>query len=148
VADFDGKLRSHLEGLLEAGETLEGICAASQQKGLFKGGAVAIGVTEPRLLIQPLDRRGDPDGTALTLTAADLAEAKAEGAGSGWADIGSAIMDRHAVKLRMKTTGGEKLNLMFMRAEGGGMMEKLGGGEGQRRGVEALGRWFERAATR
>jgi hypothetical protein len=35
---------------------------------------------------------------------------------------------------------------MFMRAEGGGPMAKLGGGEGQRRSVEALGRWFERAA--
>ena len=34
---------------------------------------------------------------------------------------------------------------MFMRAEGGGLMAKLGGGEGQARGVEALAAWFSRA---
>lgn len=55
-------------------------------------------------------------------------------------------MDRHAVKLTLKTTAGEKLKLMFMRAEGEGLMAKLGGGEGQRAGVEALGQWFQRAA--
>jgi hypothetical protein len=146
LGDFDAKLRPHLERLLEADETLEGVCAASQQKGLFSGGGVAIGVTERRVLIQPTDRRGNPAGDVLALTADDIAEAKAEGAGSGWAEVGAALMDRHAVKLTLKTTAGEKLRLMFMRAEGGGVMAKLAGGESQRRGVEALGRWFERAA--
>ena len=131
---------------MEPGEAVEGICAASQQKGLFKGGVVAIGVTDRRLLVQPLSRRGDPAGSAQSITADDLAEAKADGAGGGWANIGPAIMDQYAVKLTLKTHSGEKLNLMFMHAEGGGLMAKLGGGEGQRQGVEALGRWFERAA--
>ena len=49
------------------------------------------------------------------------------------------------MKLTMKTTAGEKLKLMLMRADGGGMTAALGGGAGQRQGVEALGRWFERA---
>jgi hypothetical protein len=145
VGDFDAKLRPHLEGLLGPGETLEGVCAASQQKGLFSGGSVALGVTAGRLLVQPLDRRGAPDGEALALTPQDIAEAKAEGAGGGWADIGSALMDEHAVKLELRTTAGEKLKLMFMRAEGGGLMAALGGGEGQRAGVEALAAWFARA---
>jgi len=146
VAEFDAKHGPNLERFLEPGEALEGVCACSQQKGLFKGGAVALGVTERRLLVQPLDRRGDPDGGGQSLTAAEIVEAKAEGAGGGWADVGAAIMDRHAVKLTLKTKGGEKLKLMMMRAEGGGLMAKLGGGEAQRRGVEALGRWFVRAA--
>jgi len=145
VADFDSKLRPHLEGVLEPGEEIEGICAASQQKGLFSGGSVAVGVTVGRLLVQPLDRRGNPEGEVLALTAADIADASAEGAGGGWADVGSAIMDRHAVKLTIQTTAGEKLKLMLMRADGGGMTAALGGGPGQRQGVEALGRWFERA---
>jgi hypothetical protein len=144
--DFDAKLRPHLESLLRPGETLDGVCACSQQKGLFSGGAVALGVTQHRLLVQPLNRRGDPEGEATALTAADIADAKAEGGGGGWAEIGSAFMDKHAVRLTLRTTDGEKLKLAFMRGEGGGPMAKLGGGEGQRRGVEALGRWFERAA--
>jgi hypothetical protein len=144
-ADLDARYRPHLEAHLEPGEALEGICACSQQKGLFSGGAVALGVTDRRLLVQPLDRRGDPDGGVASLDPGDIAEAKAEGAGGGWAEVGSALMDRHAVKLTLKTTGGEKLRLMFMRAEGGGLMARLGGGEAQRAGVEALAAWFARA---
>jgi hypothetical protein len=143
--DFDSKLRPHLETLLEPGEMLEGICAASQQQGLFKGRGVALGITEGRLIVQGLDRRGDPDGEPLSLTPQDISEAKAEGAGGGWAEIGAALMDKHAVKLRLRTASGEKIQLMFMRAEGGGLMAKLGGGVGQRAGVEALAGWFARA---
>ena len=113
---------------------------------MFKGGAVALGVTDRRLLVQPLNRRGDPEGEALALEPGDIAEAKAEGAGGGWAQVGAAILDETAVKLTLTTTAGEKLKLMLMRAEGGGLMAALGGGEGQRLGLEALGRWFERAA--
>lgn len=149
MTDFDEKLRPHLEGLLEPGEELEGICACSQQKSMFSGGAVALGITPGRLLVQPLDRRGEPSGEAQSLAPADIAEAKASGAGGGWAEIGAILLDRHAVKLTLKTTGGEKLRLMMMRAEGSGAMAMLGGGEGQRRGVEALAAWFSRAeATR
>ena len=143
--DFDSKLRPHLETLLEPGETLEGICAASRQKGMFSGDSVALGVTSARLLIQPLSRRGEPEGEAIRLAPADLAEVKAGGAGGGWAQVGAALMDEHAVKLELKTTAGDKQKLMFMRAEGGGLMAKLGGGEGQARGVEALAAWFSRA---
>jgi len=143
--DFDAQLRPHLETLLEPGETLEGICAASRQKGMFGGDSVALGVTTARLLIQPLNRRGVPEGDAIRLAPADIAQAKAEGAGGGWAEVGAALMDKRAVKLELKTTAGDKQKLMFMRAEGGGLMAKLGGGEGQARGVEALAAWFSRA---
>ena len=56
-------------------------------------------------------------------------------------------MDHAAVKLRLRLADGEKLNLMLMRGEGALGLGKLGGGEGQRRGVEALAAWFERAAA-
>lgn len=65
MGDFDAKLRPHLEGLLDQGEALDGICACSQQKSLFKGGAVALGVTRDRLIVQTLNRRGDPAGDSL-----------------------------------------------------------------------------------
>jgi len=144
ATDFETKYRPSLEARLEPGETLEGICACSQQKGLFSGGVAVLGITDRRLILQEIDRRGEPDGEPRILAPADISSAKVEGAGGGWAEIGSAIMDRHAVKLTVKTTAGEKLKLMFMRAEGGGLMATLGGGEAQRRGVEALGRWFAR----
>jgi hypothetical protein len=129
MGDFDAKLRPHLEGMLAPGETLEGICACSQQKGMFKGGAVALGVTADRLLVQPLNRRGDPEGPSQAITPGEIASAKAEGAGGGWAEIGAAIMDEAAVRLTLKLAGGEKLRLMMMRGEG----------------VQALADWFRRA---
>jgi hypothetical protein len=141
VTDFEAKHRPQLEAQLEPEETLDGVCAASQQLGLFTGRAVAIGVTSRRLMIQPLDRRGDPDGAASSIAPGDIASAKADGVSGGWPSLGAAVMDRAAVKLQVRTTGGEKLKLMMMR--GGG---KIGGGEGQRRGVEALARWFQAAA--
>jgi hypothetical protein len=138
--DFEVKQRPVLERLLEPGETLDGVCAASQQQGLFKGRAVAIGVTPRRLIVQPLDRRGDAAGDAQSIAPGDLAGASADGVSGGWPSLGAAVMDRAAVRLTVRTTGGEKLKLMMMR--GGGV---LGGGEGQQRGVEALAEWFARA---
>ena len=116
---------------------------ASQQKGLFKGGAVAIGVTGRRLLIQPLDRRGDPDGPAKSIAREQIASAKAGGAGGGWWSVTTGILDHAAVRLEIRTADGEKLRLMLMRGEGK-LLGGLGGGEPQRLGLEALAEWFRR----
>jgi hypothetical protein len=141
MADLDSKYRPGLEAQLESGEELRGLCVASQQKGMFKGGAVAIGVTDGRLLVQPLDRRGEPDGPAQSIAPGQIASAKAGPAGGGWINVDAAILDHAAVRLRIETTGGEKLKLMLMRGEGK-LLGKLGGGEGQRQGLEALAEWF------
>jgi hypothetical protein len=142
--DFDAKHQSHLQELLEPGEELRGICAASRQQGPFKGGAVALGVTDRRLLIQPLDRRGEVSGDVISIAPEQIASAKAGGAGGGWATPEAAIADHVAVRLRLKTTDGEKVNLMLMRGEGR-VLGKLGGGEGQQKGMAALAEWFGRA---
>jgi hypothetical protein len=141
MADVDSKYRPGLEARLESGEELRGICVASQQKSLFKGGAAAIGVTDRRLLVQSLDRRGNPVGEPLALTSEQIASAKAGPAGGEWFNVYAGIMDHAAVRLQIKTTDGEKLKLMLMRGEGG-MLGKLGGGEPQRHGLEALAEWF------
>jgi hypothetical protein len=107
---------------------------------MFKGRMVAIGVTASRLVIQGVDRRWEPDGEPVSLPPERIASASAEGAGGGWADFGSAVMDRAAVTLKLKTSDGEKLKLTMMR--GTGPLGGLGGGEVQREGVEALGAWF------
>ncbi len=145
MADVEAKYRPHLESLLELGEELRGICVASQQKGLFKGGAVALGVTDRRLLVQPLDRRGDPDGDAGSIAPADVASAKAGGAGGGWWNVPTGILDHAAVRLEIRKTDGEKLKLMMMRGEGK-LLGGLGGGDAQRQGLEALAEWFSRVS--
>jgi hypothetical protein len=142
VPDLDQKYRPHLEAHLDDGEELRGICVASQQKSLFKGGAVVIGVTDRRLLVQPLDRRGDPAGPTESIAPDDVASAKAGGAGGGWWSVTTGILDHAAVRLEIKKTGGGKLKVMLMRGEGK-VLGKLGGGEAQRQGLEALAGWFQ-----
>jgi hypothetical protein len=143
VADLDSKYRPVLQAQLESGEELRGLCVASQQKGTFKGGAAVIGSTDRRLLIQSLDRRGNPDGAPRSITPEQVASAKAGPAGGGWIDVDTAILDHAAVRLQIQTTDGEKLKLMLMRGEGK-LLGGLGGGESQRLGLEALAEWFSR----
>jgi hypothetical protein len=120
---------------------LRGLCIASQQKGMFKGGSAVIGVTDRCLLIQPLNRRGEPEGTAQSIAREQIASAKAGPAGGGWVNVDSAILDHAAVRLEIRTSDGEKHKFMLMRGEGK-ILGGLGGGEPQRRGLEALGQWF------
>lgn len=141
MADLDSKYRPVLTDQLDDAEGLRGVCVASQQKSMFKGGAVAIGVTDRRLLIQPLDRRGEPDGPAQSIVAEQVASAKAGGAGGGWWSVTTGILDHAAVRLEIKTTDGGKLKVMLMRGEGK-LLGKLGGGEPQRLGLDALAEWF------
>jgi hypothetical protein len=146
VADLDSKYRPVLADLLEADEELRGVCVASQQKSMFKGGAVAIGVTDSRLLVQPLDRRGEPDGPADSIAAGQVASAKAGGAGGGWWSVTTGILDHAAVRLEIKKIDGNKLKVMLMRGEGK-LLGKRGGGEAQRSGLGALAEWFRAIDT-
>ena len=141
MADLDSKYRPHLTSRLESGEELRGLCITSQQKGMFKGGAVALGITDRRLLVQPLSRKGDPDGELLSLTPDKIGSVKAGPAGGGWIEVDAAILDHAAVRFEIRTTDGEKLKLMLMRGEGK-VLGGLGGGESQRQGLEALAEWF------
>jgi hypothetical protein len=141
VADLDSKYRSHLEAQLEPGEELRGLCVASQQKGMFKGGSAVIGTTDRRLLLQSLDRRGNPDGEPQSILPEGIASVKAGPAGGGWINVDTAILDHAAVRLQIQTTDGEKIKLMLMRGEGK-LLGGLGGGETQRQGLDALAGWF------
>jgi hypothetical protein len=141
MADLDTKYRPGLESQLESGEELRGLCIASQQTGMFKGGAVAIGVTDRRVLVQPLDRRGDPDGRVQSIAPEQIASAKAGPAGGEWFNVDAVVLDHAAVRLEIRTTNGEKLKLMLMRGKGR-VFGGLGGGESHRQGLEALAAWF------
>jgi hypothetical protein len=145
VGELGDKLRTAIEPTLEACEELRGISVATQST-MFKGRMVGIGVTDNRLILQGMDRKFEPNCEPVSLPPERIAEAKAEGAGGGWPELGSALMDKAAVTLKLKTTDGEKLKLTMMR--GTGPLGGLGGGEDQRQGVEALGAWFSRQGSR
>jgi hypothetical protein len=146
VEDLDSRYGSGLESQLDGGEELRGVCVASRQKSMFKGGAVAIGVTDRRLIVQALDRRGEPDGDAESIARDEVASAKAGGAGGGWWSVSTGILDHAAVRLEIKSTEGEKLKVMLMRGEGK-LLGRLGGGEAQRQGLDALAEWFRAIDT-
>ena len=61
-------------------------------------------------------------------------------AGGGWMTLGSIVLDHAGVRLTLRTADGQKRKLMLM--SGSGVFGKLGGGESQRAGAEALGRWL------
>jgi len=143
MPDLASVMGPTLEDALEPGEILEGICAAAQQSA-FKGRSLALGVTDRRLLLAPQDRRGRPSGEVTAILPEEITSAKAGGAGGGWASVGPAILDSAAVTLELRTADGQKYKLNLMR--GTGVFGKLGGGDAQREGVEALAAWFQRFA--
>jgi hypothetical protein len=96
-------------------------------------------VTDRRLLVQPLDRRGTPTGAAVSIAPDQVASARAGDAVSG---LNTAIVGSGAAALTLRTTNGDKLKLTMMR--GTGVLAGMGGGEPQRRGVEALAEWLGR----
>jgi hypothetical protein len=138
------KYADHLASLLEPGEELTGVCAASEQQGMFKGRGVLLAVTDSRLLIVGLDRRGRPEGDPVAVAPGDVKEAEADGAGGGWAELTAAVMDKAAVRVKLKLRDGGKHKFMLMR--GTGPLGGLGGGEDQRNGLEALAAFFARAS--
>lgn len=105
---------------------------------------VVIVVTDDRLIVQGMTRKFGLDGEPISLPPERIADARAEGGGGGWPEIGAAIMDKASVALELRTRDGEKLKLLMMQAEG--PLGRLGGGETQRQGVQALGDWFGRQA--
>ncbi len=140
MSDFAEIYRPLLESALAPGEVLEGIVAANHRKSFFKGGALAIGVTAGRLLFQPVTRRGAPDGPVQPITRDQVAKVKLGGAGGSWPTATAAIADHSALSLDLRTTEGTRWKLMLMHGEG--IFGGLGGGQLQREGVQALGRWL------
>ena len=131
-----------LEAQLEDGEVLQGWCLATEQS-TFSGHTTIVGITHQRLLLQAVDRKFRPKDDALAIPPAELAHADADGAGGGWWTATAGVMDAAALTLRIETTSGEKRKLTLMRGEG--MFGKLGGGESQRAGIDALAEWLRRA---
>jgi hypothetical protein len=131
-----------LEEILEPGEAVLGIAAASQQKGVFSGGVVALVVTDRRLVVQPLDRRGKgPKGEPTSITSEQVASVRLGRPGGGWDSPGSVIVGRSSVQVKLKTTDGGRFRFMLM--DGGGPFGSLGGGADQAAGAQAVLAFFD-----
>ena len=102
MSDWHERARPHVEVLLEPGETLDGLCVATQASA-FRGSMVALAATDRRLLVVPLDRKIAPKGEAIAILPGEIARASADGAGGGWANLSAAIMDGSAVTLKIRT---------------------------------------------
>jgi hypothetical protein len=140
--EFAAEARPHVEALLEPGEQLQGIAAATQQ-GMFTGHLCALATTDRRLILLPLDRHIAPKDEPVSLTAGDVASASVVGFGNEW--WSAAIPIATGFTLRLKDVDGTKYKLNLM-GGGSGMMGALGGGPAQEAGVQALAAWFSRAA--
>ena len=137
--DLESKLLPLAHPLLQPGEELLGVGVATQAR-LFTGRQVLLAVTDGRLLVQGLNRKFESAGDVLSLNPARIARVSVDGAGGGWMSVGMAILDSAAVTIKIRTTDSQKLKLMMMR--GTGVFGELGGGETQRRCIEALSTWF------
>jgi hypothetical protein len=142
AGDFAERVGPLLRSMLQEGETLQGIVAATHQK-TFSGSLFVIGVTDRRLLLQPLDRHFQAKGDMRSISPEALQGADLEGAGRDWWTAPAAILDMTALAVTFRTNDGEKLKLLMMK--GTGMIGGLGGGESQRDGVLALAGWLKRA---
>lgn len=138
---LEDKLRPAAESVLQPGEDLLGSLVATQS-GVFKGGVRAVVVTATRLVIVPLDRKFEPKGEVVALTPADIADVSTTGLGGEWYNTAISMMEWAGIDLTIKTIDGRKLKLSMMKGEGG-LIGKLGGGEHQRNGVQALKAWLE-----
>jgi hypothetical protein len=106
----------------------------------FSGKLVALGVTDRRMIVQPLTRKSEPDGEPLSLTLDGIKKAWVGTAGSEWWNTEWPVTDA-AITMRLKLHDGEKLTLNLMRG-GDGLLGRLGGGEQQEAGVAALADWL------
>jgi hypothetical protein len=137
--DFHTQVRPRVEQLLAPGESLEGVCAATQQSA-FHGGMVALAVTDRRLLVQPLDRRAWPKGDAVSIPPDELATFDAVGLGGEWYNAEPSMLENTALTVRVKTTRGQTLKLQMMLG-GDGLLVRLGGGNAQQAGIASLATW-------
>jgi len=146
---FADRVGPVLQGMLEGGESLQGIAAATLQK-TFSGGLFAIGVTDRRLILQQLDRKIQPKEPAISVPPQALAAAQVDPESLlGSTDLFSTsdIVDALTITVQLKTTDGQKFKLMMMKG-GDGMLGGLAGGPSQTQGVRALVAWLAANAPR
>lgn len=136
--DFEQMHGDHLRSLLEPDEQLLGVAAVNWQRNLFKQTVCALGVTDRRLILQPLDRKGkQATGESPTSIRREEITKGSYGGGGGMGSSPTAmIMDSASIEVKLKTSDGARYKLLLMTGEG--MLGRWAGGPSQRSGAEAL----------
>jgi hypothetical protein len=129
------------QSLLPPGEELLGALAATEAK-TFGGGVRAVFVTPLRMIVQPVDRKWNAKGEALSIRPDDVEDFRVSGLGDDWITA-ITVVANEGFELRMKLTSGQKLKLMAMSGEGR-LLGGLGGGQTQQTGSEALLNWLSK----
>jgi hypothetical protein len=129
------------QSLLPPGEELLGALAATEAK-TFGGGVRAVFVTPLRMIVQPVDRKWNAKGEALSIRPDDVEDFRVSGLGDDWITA-ITVVANEGFELRMKLTSGQKLKLMAMSGEGR-LPGALGGGQTQQTGSEALLNWLSK----
>ena len=111
------QLGNHMKAQLVPGETLKGVITANQQK-TFSANFYAIGTTDQRLILQPVTKKWQPDGEAISVHRGDITSSSVWGKGGGfktWASMSA------GQELRFEANG---TKWKFM-ALGGNLLEDL-----------------------
>jgi hypothetical protein len=127
------------QSLLPPGEELLGAIAATEVK-TFGGGVRAVFVTHLRVIIQPVDRRWNAKGDALSIRPEDVEDFRVSGLGDDWITA-ITVVASEGFELRLKLVSGQKIKLMALSGEGR-LLGALGGGQAQQTGSEALLNWL------
>lgn len=129
------------QSLLPPGEELLGALAATEVK-TFGGGVRAVFVTHLRLIFQPVDRKWQSKGEALSIRPEDIEDFRLSGLGDDWITA-ITVVASEGFELRLKLKSGQKIKLMAMSGEGR-LLGALGGGQTQQTGSEALLNWLSK----
>jgi hypothetical protein len=134
--DYEAKLAAVVDSLIEPGEEKLGTTMATKQS-TFKGTMVALVMTDRRLILQEMNRKFEPNGVPLSITSENLESAKLSKGTGSWSDSPSSmIMDKASITIKIRTTDGQKMNLVMM--HGQGLLGGLGGGAVQRDSVNLV----------
>lgn len=139
-ADLSDVLHPMLVHCLHPGERLHGILLAAQLRPFRFTRTYAVGVTDDRLLLQPLDLAGAADGAPISLTPHEVRSARLreDGGPAAAGVLGKGL----SVTLRLRTLDGRKIVVSI--ARGG---SRWLGGSGQAGGLAALERWVARCSS-
>lgn len=141
AAKLHKKLQPIAESSLHRGEELRGVIASTSAK-VYGGKTYVIVVTSKRLVIQPTGAAWEPFGAPIPVHPEEIAEYEIR----GWAERSLkgpfARLSRAGFRVNIKTLDDRPLELMGWTGEGW-LGARLGGGQDQAAGVQALRDWLD-----
>ncbi|MDO8363820.1 MAG: hypothetical protein Q7V88_13045 [Actinomycetota bacterium] len=133
---FFEALHQQMQALCPPDDPLVGAFIGTQSKA-FSNQLFGVGVTRNLLVLQPLDRKQQPDGAPVWLRPGDITNAAIWGQGGGFREWIAADSE---YQLRFSTANGDKYKIMAM---GGWTMAKAMGDK-YIQGLEAVADWLAR----